>query len=575
MFSSPANHAKSFLLPRVDRALFILALSFALQALSTAPLLAGFTAVPTFESIGLYWAPEGGSERVTAKVHYREVGQDEWREGHPLWYAPAEADRPAEYRGSIVLLKPGTTYEVKLTLETGFSETQRVTTWSEEFPVARVIQVTDRSTPLEIQNVHGSPDGYILYTGPAIIDVDGAYPYNIRIQDSSYIIIRGLTLRGATGDGILLGSSTARNASVVHDIVIEENDISNWGSVDPDAPPGMNWGRDRDSGIRSSSTMLERIIIQRNRIHSPRTDANSWKEDRNLDGTGNDHPRGPQGITLEYGTKGNFVIRYNEIVGDNEHRFNDGMGATQNFGYGGFPIRDSDIYGNYIAFTWDDAIEVEGANMNVRVWGNVTDETYVGIAMAGTTLGPLYVFRNVFQRSRTGPAHAYGGVAFKRGGSSQYPSDGRIYLYNNTMFFAGNPTYQTGVAERTDANFSRNTVGRNNILIVRGNANDRSVHNRDPGSSFDYDLYNGLITSVNPEDEARGVKGYPRYVSGAGLDRSTMTGIFQLLPESPGYDAGVVIPNFTDDAAGAAPDIGAHEADTPPMEFGVNAYRNQ
>src|SRR5690606_535384 len=97
---------------------------------------------------------------------------------------------------------------------------------------------------------------------------------------------------------------------------------------------------------------------------------------------------------------------------------------------------------------------------------------------------PLYVFRNVFQRSRTGPAHVYGGVAFKRGGSSQYPSDGRIYLYNNTMYFAGSPTYQTGVAERTDANFSRNTVGRNNILIVRGNANDRSVYNRDPGSSF-------------------------------------------------------------------------------------------
>ena len=51
----------------------------------------------------------------------------------------------------------------------------------------------------------------------------------------------------------------------------------------------------------------------------------------------------------------------------------------------------------------------------------------------------------------------------------------------------------------------------------------------------------------------------------------TKTGNFQLAPDSPGFDKGVVIPNFADAFTGSAPDIGAHEAGTPPMTFGVEA----
>ena len=42
-------------------------------------------------------------------------------------------------------------------------------------------------------------------------------------------------------------------------------------------------------------------------------------------------------------------------------------------------------------------------------------------------------------------------------------------------------------------------------------------------------------------------------------------------PSSPGFDAGEIIPNFNDDFRGKAPDIGAFEAGSPPMEFGVRA----
>lgn len=50
--------------------------------------------------------------------------------------------------------------------------------------------------------------------------------------------------------------------------------------------------------------------------------------------------------------------------------------------------------------------------------------------------------------------------------------------------------------------------------------------------------------------------------------------MFALSPGSRGFDAGVALPNFNDGFAGAGPDIGAQEAGSAPMEFGVNAYRS-
>jgi hypothetical protein len=59
-------------------------------------------------------------------------------------------------------------------------------------------------------------------------------------------------------------------------------------------------------------------------------------------------------------------------------------------------------------------------------------------------------------------------------------------------------------------------------------------------------------------------------VPGAGFSFETKTGNFQLAPDSRGRNQGVVIPNFCDDSNGA-PDMGAHQAGTPPMVFGVKA----
>src|SRR5258706_11023694 len=162
----------------------------------------------------------------------------------------------------------------------------------------------------------------------------------------------------------------------MHDVVVEDNALSGWGRT-----RDGTWGADMDSGVRAicQNEELTRVTIQRNKIHDPRYSANSWT---------NGHPAGPQGVTFSY-CGGNHVIRHNEISGGAKH-LNDGLGGEDNFSKTGFPNSDSDIYGNTITATWDDGIEAEGGNKNVRIWGNYLDRTATGIATTVVSVGPVY-----------------------------------------------------------------------------------------------------------------------------------------------------------------------------------------
>jgi hypothetical protein len=355
------------------KALALLPLFFLNTALADSPA----RAVPTFESIGLYWKPGRDPGRAGCPVRYRAKDGGAWRDGPALWYDA----RDGECRGSLVRLEPGTTYEIDL----GDARLS-ARTWREEFPVGKIVRLARgklRET-LEIRK-GGEPDRYVLYEAHpegTTIDVEGNEPYNVVVA-APYVIVRGLVLRGAQRDAIDVRA---------RDVVIEGNDISGWGRLKKTDDAGWKIGVDMDSGVkadcRRDREKVERVVIQKNRIHSPRYGANSWA-------TG--HPAGPQGISfLDCG--GNHVIRRNEIASaDPRHYFNDAIGGEENFSERGFPNRDTDIHDNAIAGAWDDAIEAEGGNMNVRIWDNRIERAYVGIATTVTHHGPLYVFDNRFR----------------------------------------------------------------------------------------------------------------------------------------------------------------------------------
>jgi hypothetical protein len=534
---------------------------------------AGGSATPTFESIGITWKPASAPAGDECEVRFRRTTECSWHDALPLWFDA----RTGECRGAIVGTVPDRDYVVQVGTVSDFTNELATHTWSESFPIARTVEVPSGSATLAITE-GGTADGYVLYTaqGGATLDAGNAHADNIVIS-APFVIVRGLTLRGAQQNGIRLDDGA-------HDIVLEANDIAGWGRIDSDAgssgASSAVWGMNGDAGIYSSSQTIERIIIQRNFIHDPRTDSNSWGEYRAKYSTS--HPSGPQGIYLIHGA-GQYVIRYNTITSDADHMFNDAMGGDENFSDNGFPNRDSDIQGNLIANAWDDAIESEGGNRNVRIWGNYLDHTATGVASSSTSYGPLYIFRNVYAHSRkdsTVPPDEDDRLYFEKGASVAPWGGGRRYLFHNTLLQPtddASATLPLGAGQALAGNGTdrpiENTMTRNNLFQIWKPWWTAIDTNGGAGNDLDFDLYSGMIAAA-PGAEAHGIDlgmtGAPVFAEGHGWQAGA-AGRYQLAPVSRGYDEGVRIPNFNDGFSGLAPDIGAHEAGTADMRIGACA----
>jgi len=436
-----------------------------LAAAPLAALAAPPSAVSTFHSIGLYWSPEGGSGSNAARVQFRPAGSSEWRQGLDLWFDA----RNNEYRGSLVELEPGTSYEVRLALASGQQEILKTQTWSEKFPIRKTVQVAAGKRLVIKPDDSGDEKGYVLFTAPAgqnVIDGNDTDDACVVIQQGAHhVIVRGLVLKDCKRYGVLIqrqgGDKEASGAAQTTDVVIEGNEISGWGGyeiqkpnsrlADSDGAIHCNYYREKDDAKRP-----DRIIVQGNRIRDPRHSANPWQSEAH----GHMHPYGPLGMMFDR-CGSHHVIRYNEIGSKNGNRFKDGIGGADNFSAAGFPWADSDIYGNRIAEVYDDGIEAEGGNRNVRIWNNHLKHVYVAIANATVATGPIYVWRNVAE----GMARMYQPEGFARkdqrgpfikaGSKRPEVNGGRAYYFHNTGPDAG-----AGIARSGGPAY--NFVARNN-----------------------------------------------------------------------------------------------------------------
>ena len=522
----------------------------------------------TYNSLGLYWKPQGGSAKRSVTVHYRKEGDTAWNEAMPLWFDTTEHEEKmlqhtTEYRGSIVSLKPDTSYEVKLSLQDGPERIFKAKTRSDVFKVARTVKVPHPANGTFTITEGGSAEtGYVVYEPEDASkpwDAADASPSNLKV-DASFVIVKGFNLKGGHTHGIVLGD--------VKDVVVDGCDVSGWGETDKDGQ-----AEDLNAAVYARSANLERITIQNCRLHHPRSDSNSWSEQR--PGTDSSHPQGPQGIVL-IGGNGGHVIRLNRIYSDIDHMFNDGMGNTNNFSYAGFPIRDSDIHDNFVSHCWDDGIEVEGADMNVRVWGNYIDMTYGAIGAASPSLGPLYIFRNVYAVSRkhsgTKSNDLNGHYLVKLGNERTQWTKGRMYIFHNATLqpppFADATSESTsgagsGIVFTSEKKLQENIVSRNNLLHMR-DPRDWAIRDTrlTASNDFDYDMFDGK-TMFRAESEKNGINASPSF-------QRTSDGRLSLVPGTPGHDAGVRLPNFNDGFEGKGPDIGAVETggkDTKPATW--------
>jgi len=156
----------------------------------------------------------------------------------------------------------------------------------------------------------------------------------------------------------------------------------------------------------------------------------------------------------------------------------------------GFPGADSDIYCNYIANCWDDGIEAEGGDQNVRIWNNYIEDVLIPIANAAVSIGPLYVWRNVSGRSYSPPGSSWDmthGPMIKMGyANGEKWMTGHMYFFNNTIFQEDSKG-ANGLGG--SGRIIKHCTTRNNILHVR--REDRysiAVNGSHEGNDFDYDL---------------------------------------------------------------------------------------
>lgn len=519
-------------------------------------------AVPTFHCLGVYWSPPGGTADKEVLVRYRRQGSSPWKEALPMRYNPIPGTEEdlTDYRGSIVHLQPGTTYQIELTLA-GTSTKAELTakTWSETFPTGETMRVGDRDTTLAITE-SGTPQAYRVYDGRgATLDVKHKLNQCITVN-ASYVILRNFTLKGSgAADNLDRRPTGAIEILDGHDIVIENCDISDWGRRNP----MTGYGFDYESAVYSRGRNVERVIIQRTKMHHPAIDSNTWYEPVNPT-----HPQGPQAVSF-FDTAGHHVIRYNECYSDMDHMFNDIIGGGSNGSFRGAPGPDSDVYGNFVSHCWDDGLEIEGGNRNTRIWDNYITQSMMMIGNAATSIGPLYMWRNVTGRSQWKPDY-HGGNFVKMGfaGGEQWMT-GHMYLFHNTVFRADENLPTGGFGGNR---IVKHAVTRNNIIHLRAPENTAVSSNKaNIDNDYDFDLYNGRILEGT---ERHGVQGEPVYAKDAGFDEKTRTGRFQLAPNSPGAGAGQPIPNFSDDYSGKAPDIGAHQRGAPPIRYGVKAKQS-
>ena len=603
----------------------------------SSPLPASGVAIATFHSMSLYYNPANAPSGDQIFVRYRLATDDPsapgftWKQGHPLWYdsrndGNGQPLHPYRGRGSVVHLQPNTGYVFEVGIGATYASASWLnhvsdgqsdcpSTWSETFPVGTTLTpwtgtnttttsstyLGDRSSSARQQvllaNQSGTPSGYTVYdfTGTNAVaqtsTTSNVFPVVI---SGSYIILKGLkTVGGESGIFVDPGS---------HDIVIDGVEVTGYGR-DCGVPLGAgltgNRACNEDAGIKFPDQTFgpvlntKRIIIQHSKIHNPAFGANPWD--------GQSHPVGACGI-LMYPTGGQIVIRYNEsysttngVLGgppDLNHYHMDGLigGGCNNIGASNCNQQglgpDVDIYKNVVMNYFDDALETDGDGTNNRVWKNYLD--YGGASAISTTptyVGPVYVWRNVYNRQRECFADPWvnetcngGGrdSMMKSGGIDIY-NGGRRYLYHNTSLqppFTSEPSATgpnplgagTGVTDTGSTTPLMNTVSRNNVFeIWKSNWGAFSFNSTASGNDLDYDLSNGVMS------EAHGLAATtPQYQTGNGWS-SYWTGKYRLVPGTHGYDDGVLIPNFNDGFLGVGPDRGAHEDGTADMDFGTKA----
>lgn len=448
------------------------------------------TATPLINSIGL--VVYGHSEDSTASVRYMAADDIHWKEGLNLTWEPIYGS----FAGSIVYLEANTTYDIEVDIAdaSGNSITHAFTTTTK--PNSPPIDPNNihylsaiysgGQLDLEALNISGNENGYAKIIGDGqTIEVGDDIIAAVNIGSQSYIMLENLTIKGGKRYGI--------HAKKAHHIWIKGCNISEFGRKAVDIRSGVAYSSttsnspiNYDSGIYLERSGI--AVIEECEVHSPNLGANNW-------GVG--HPKGANALQIwayhdsdEF--RGEFIVRNNRLYGAANHRFNDVIEGRENFERRGGFVRNSAIYGNYLAYANDDLIEIDGGQQNVLVYGNEMEQGYAGVSIAPNMLGPSYVFHNYIHD--LGDDRGKEWTAIKAGGLISRPA-GKTFIFENYI-----NTNRNGIASSNVANDSTYWVTmKNNIIVNRYQNNLVGLGIYDKEKYYKSEFLNNVIynTSAN------------------------------------------------------------------------------
>ncbi|MCL2645631.1 MAG: right-handed parallel beta-helix repeat-containing protein [Phycisphaerales bacterium] len=593
--------------------------------------------LPTFRCLGASWIIKGDQDaKAKVEVEYREQGQEKWLQGPPLWRVdtsnlkqstgtavkheiaefewkngfihPAKVvEIPSDchlFSGSIIALKPGTAYQIKLTLKSAgggdVSKTLESKTLAE--PVAptggRELHVVpgtgggtgSKADPFKgLSSISGvKPGDTVLlhagkYQGPWEITVSGTpdKPVMFRGAGDGEAIIDGMLPDAAQKVGDVKFSDevmtnftpevrakwlTSRVVSIIgqHDVWFENITIRNglYALVGHESAhlvirhchidnvwSGINANKHPNGG--NDGLFLGGLIITDNDLQG----CTSWPKKTKIP---DDCGIWVNGV--------NNIVAYNYV-----HNFGDGIQTFR-----GRFVEDIDAYNNEVRQCTDDGIEYKDTVRNVRVFDNRITNVLHPISIAPVLGGPQYIVRNALYNMQEEPFKIHN-------------SPSGVLFYNNTIVSA---TDTLGIWTPAPV---YNCVMRNNLLVA--NKTSGTVIQCDAKTvNCDFDYFgfavgdftnilkwNGQRYKTLQDAQAAGLLKHSFICKPDGLFAAKIViptdfhetyepVDLRLAPKSPAVGVGEQLPGFTDPAKPV--DLGAYPLGSELPHYGPRSSKN-
>lgn len=526
----------------------------------------------TLTAVGIQ-LPIGGDDNynATVTVRYRKTGTSNWNDALPLYRVHPESVLhyvvQPQFAGSILDLRPSTSYDVELRVsdpDGPVNQTITLTAATRAIPgdpaTPRNVTVTDAGSLSQALSNAQPGDVITLANG----FYSGQFSFGASGTEANPIVIRG-----ASQDGVIVDGAGCYGCNVfevygsyVH---IERLTIQNGERAIRFQASGARGNvvrrvhtRDTQYAVGCRGNQLDSYIadnIFEGRLHWP-----FIYEDDNGGHSDDD------GVRVEgYG----HVVAHNRISG-----FGDAMKTAQT------GARSVDFYGNDILWSYDNGLELDFSEGNVRVIRNRFTNTYETISGQPVLAGPAYIIRNQSLNTVAEQLKLH-----SHANPTQEPNG--VFAYHNSFVSA-----KYGLSLQTPTYVHHFAIENNFFIGPPDPSEDMTVdwYSYIDDGLFDFNGYwpdryfaylypQGRVkTSGFAQLQAAGIETHgtllnPQTLASGLVGPSDYTVQWQpqdlvLSPNSAAIDRGLVLPNVNDGYTGAAPDLGALEAGCPVPVYG-------